>query len=385
MVNILEQLQKYKYFVVGVILLFILIKLINKYRSYKRRNPVFYKNGRDGRKKDMIDDIYIVPSDQFTYSFFIYIDNWDYLINRPKIILAKASEDLKDGSFICGLTGTVNNFFVVIKTEEKNSEVKITIEDFPLKKWTCITLLANDTLFEVYMNGKLVKSTPLHDYVKKNKYPLYICPYDGFGGYISKLRYSNRALSNREIYEMGKSPLFDYNIIKYALNSVNIKNINICGESYDLNMDKELTEMDKSTLLALGNVIDPNDENLTYISKNYADKMFEIIQEHINDNTENAPKPVISCPSKRNAPDCPLGTLACDNDNKYCYYPNKDVMVSTYIDTKTDYCPTDNDIGIRDGAKPITINGTNVWVRKPGSDSDTCKNLKVFNKTEPST
>jgi hypothetical protein len=75
------------------------------------------------------------------------------------------------------------------------------------------------------------------------------------------------------------------------------------------------------------------------------------------------------------APLCPIGTLACDTNQKYCYYPDRDIMVSTYYNENTDYCAL-TDKGQKNGNKPFQINGKNVWERIRGKDTNQCKNIK---------
>ena len=49
------------------------------------------------------------------------------------------------------------------------------------------------------MDGNLVKSCILEGFPIINKGDLYICKDGGYNGYISNLKYSNKALSTQEI------------------------------------------------------------------------------------------------------------------------------------------------------------------------------------------
>ena len=81
------------------------------------------------------------------------------------------------------------------------------------------------------------------------------------------------------------------------------------------------------------------------------------------------------CPIKSEAPLCPVGTLACDSNQKYCYYPDRDIMVSTYYDDNVDFCTSTNK-GKQHGNIPFQINGKNVWEKKRGKDTTQCTNIK---------
>ncbi len=78
------------------------------------------------------------------------------------------------------------------------------------------------------------------------------------------------------------------------------------------------------------------------------------------------------------APYCPVGTLACLTNQiynqRYCYYPAHDIMVSTYMIIKYDYCPK-LQIGTVGGNIPFEIAGVIVWRREQGKDGTLCPNL----------
>jgi hypothetical protein len=82
-----------------------------------------------------------------------------------------------------------------------------------------------------------------------------------------------------------------------------------------------------------------------------------------------------NCPSENDAPFCPIGTLACNSNQRYCYYPDRNIMVSTYMMPEYDYCPAKK-IGKKDGNLPFQISGINVWQRQQGRDSTNCSNIK---------
>ena len=78
------------------------------------------------------------------------------------------------------------------------------------------------------------------------------------------------------------------------------------------------------------------------------------------------------CPAQLEAPICPAGTLACSSKfQKYCYYPDRDIMVSTYFVPDYDFCPNDQR-GKANGSIPFQIGGINVWQRVQGKDSSEC-------------
>ena len=89
-------------------------------------------------------------------------------------------------------------------------------------------------------------------------------------------------------------------------------------------------------------------------------------------NSKQAVTPAASCPSYDDAPTCPPETVACGNNNRYCYYQKKDMMVSTYTVPTYDYCPSNN-TGNKEGKNlPFNIYDVPVWYRQGGKDAAAC-------------
>jgi hypothetical protein len=78
------------------------------------------------------------------------------------------------------------------------------------------------------------------------------------------------------------------------------------------------------------------------------------------------------CPAQLEAPICDAGTSACFSKfQKYCYYSDRDSIVSTYFVPEYDFCPNDQR-GKANGSIPSQIGGINVWQRRQGKDSSQC-------------
>ena len=82
------------------------------------------------------------------------------------------------------------------------------IPNFPLQKWVCLNISLRSNVLDIFIDGSLVKSCILEGFPIINKGDLYICKDGGYNGYISNLKYSNKALSTNEItkiYQAGPS------------------------------------------------------------------------------------------------------------------------------------------------------------------------------------
>ena len=73
------------------------------------------------------------------------------------------------------------------------------IPNFPLQKWVCLNISLRSNVLDIFIDGSLVKSCILEGFPIINKGDLYICKDGGYNGYISNLKYSNKALSTTEI------------------------------------------------------------------------------------------------------------------------------------------------------------------------------------------
>jgi hypothetical protein len=75
----------------------------------------------------------------------------------------------------------------------------ITIKDVFLKKWMNCALIIKNRTANVYINGKYNKQKILNNIPIQNNYDTYVGDDTGFNGYISNLKYYNRAISYEEV------------------------------------------------------------------------------------------------------------------------------------------------------------------------------------------
>ena len=80
--------------------------------------------------------------------------------------------------------------------------------DFPLQKWTHLSMNFFSNNIDIYVDGKLSSSCKLDIIPNINVNNLNIVPDGGFDGEVAKVTYSNAKLSSRNIYDLYKaSPL----------------------------------------------------------------------------------------------------------------------------------------------------------------------------------
>lgn len=213
--------MNYKNIIVGIIVFIILFWLYRYLFTDATKTNLL-----DGPSK--ADTHTIVPytklsgnasSTDFTYSTWIYVNNWNTKIGKDKIILQRKS--------------TGNNFSPQIKLDAYKNDLTIKtsyssgasgasgsstssnqtckVNNIPLQKWIHILITINNRALDTYIDGKLVKTCIIEGppTVTGNA-NIDICPKTGttgkagFDGFIAKVRYYSRALNPREVYELYK-------------------------------------------------------------------------------------------------------------------------------------------------------------------------------------
>ena len=173
---------------------------------------------------------------EFTYSFWIYVDDIDYNDNdgfkhifhkgnigksafngiytpnnAPGVYLYKGKRSITshaendDGKINeypqLGMLVRMNIFH---NKDDENNPIKyyddIYVDGIPIKKWINVVIrTTSQNIVDVYINGILTKRHKLTNIVKQNYDNLYINMNGGFGGNLSNLKYYNYAIGTYEI------------------------------------------------------------------------------------------------------------------------------------------------------------------------------------------
>ena len=100
-----------------------------------------------------------------TYSIWINVNDWNYNKSFYKNILTHQVVAAEKGSVYISLDRDSNNVVVSIRQDNAGtSYVASSIENIPLQTWVHLAVVVNQKTFDLYLNGKLIKTTML-DYV----------------------------------------------------------------------------------------------------------------------------------------------------------------------------------------------------------------------------
>ena len=173
---------------------------------------------------------------EFAYSFWIMINDWNFNYGKPKCIFFRSTENVNDFTIAAPsvwLYPNENKLMVRVSTLQGDVEydnvtfagaknggggscnpkfsgktpsttTACDISNIPLQKWVHVTVSMWNRLLDIYMNGKLVRScvlpgVPVTD-ASKLAY-LHVGRGDTYNGYISRLKYYNRAVTAAEVYD----------------------------------------------------------------------------------------------------------------------------------------------------------------------------------------
>ena len=146
----------------------------------------------------------------WTLSFWIYINDWNYKYKSNKYIFVW-------NNCTVWLSKDTNSMIIYIPIF--NTGEKIIFYEVPLQKWLYITIILNNRVLDLWINGKLYTSKHLSNVPKiNNKSSMKISPYGGFNGTISQFYYYSYAIKNYDfigynnVYSIFKQGPFGFNI-----------------------------------------------------------------------------------------------------------------------------------------------------------------------------
>lgn len=226
-----------------ILILFFIYSAYTGYKNYKKYSPYLIDGITDATIPQKFSAYQMPPpSDsqygtEFTYSFWIFIKDTNFSSNGSVAcsdsalahVFHKGSYDYipnggsssADSSIYYPLLQmpgvwlypNTNKLNIRFNTYDNVVETA-DIGNIPLNMWVNITIILIGNSVDVYVNGNLKKRQKLQGVPKLNYGDLYINNWNGFLGYLSKLRYFNYAIQPYmldEIYKMGPGTNFDSN------------------------------------------------------------------------------------------------------------------------------------------------------------------------------
>jgi hypothetical protein len=219
-------------FVVAISLILIIhfvSYIVSNYYKKMNRSPLLVPHTKNAKHTVIIsqdpESINYIPikrSDneegiEFAYSFWSLIQDYDYKNGEWKHMFHKGnSTSYPNRAPGVWLHPNENKMRVYMNTFDNILEY-VDIDDIPVKKWFCTTVVLQNAesrtqkdkdvnvsdgpshIMDVYINGNLKKSKLLTSIPRQNNGDLWINLFGGFSGYLSRLQYHSYAPDYKEI------------------------------------------------------------------------------------------------------------------------------------------------------------------------------------------
>lgn len=214
-----------------IVFIFMLLKYIFS-------DPYTLQNIQDGKTystinaSDLATNGSDVPSSNFAYSVWFYVNDWNYRYGEPKVIFGRmGAKSGTGGGSITGVNGLDPCPAVVLGAIENNISVSLgcypgagqepttpggntvvhtcNIANVPIQKWVNLIISVYGRTMDLYIDGKLVRTCLLPGVASiNNNANIYVTPAGGFDGWTSKLQYYPDSLNPQQawnIYTQGYS------------------------------------------------------------------------------------------------------------------------------------------------------------------------------------
>ena len=167
-----------------------------------------------------------VPSSNYAYSVWFYINDWNYRYGEKKVIFGRmgSTSGTNSGS-ISGVNGIDPCPAVVLDGVENNISVSLgcypganqqpttpggntivhtcSVANVPIQKWVNLVISIYGRTLDIYIDGKLVRTCLLPGVSSvNNDANIYVTPAGGFDGWTSKLQYYPNSLNPQEVWNI---------------------------------------------------------------------------------------------------------------------------------------------------------------------------------------
>lgn len=201
------------FMIIGIVLV-VLLALIGVilYLMYMY-NPALINGVIDARYPlDITSDNLADTQNEFTLSFWYYIEGWKYKYNETKKIL-----DWDNGKLIVELNST-DNTMVVSMTDLKGNTHECVIEDIKLQKWNFVCLTLWNRSLDIILDDKYSQSCSQDNLPSySNSSYMELLGNNGFNGQLSNVYFYNYARhfgDTLDLYQLG--PYYENGVLALA-------------------------------------------------------------------------------------------------------------------------------------------------------------------------
>jgi hypothetical protein len=216
----------------SIVITIVVIVLILILLRYIFADPYTLQNMQDGKTASTIQASSLatngsgVPSSNFAYSIWFYINNWNYRYGESKVIFGRMGAVSGTGSgSISGVNGLDPCPAVVLGAVENNLSISLgcypgvdqqpstpggttvvhtcSVTNVPIQRWVNLITSVYGRSMDVYIDGKLVRTCLLPGVASiNNSANVYVTPLGGFEGWTSKFQYYPNSINPQEAWNI---------------------------------------------------------------------------------------------------------------------------------------------------------------------------------------
>jgi len=216
----------------SIVITIVVIVLIIMLLKYIFSDPYTLQSLKSGQTASTINATSLasngssVPSSNFAYSVWFYVNDWNYRYGEKKVIFGRmGSKSGTDSGSISGINGLDPCPAVVLGEIENNISVSLgcypganqqpttpggntivhtcNVANVPIQKWVNLVISIYGRTLDIYIDGKLVRTCLLPGVASvNNNANIYVTPAGGFDGWTSKLQYYPNSLNPQEVWNI---------------------------------------------------------------------------------------------------------------------------------------------------------------------------------------
>jgi len=142
---------------------------------------------------------------QFTYSFWLMIEGYDYKSGEWKHVFHKGDPNsYPNRAPGVWLHPATNAMRVYMNTQTTILEY-VDVMNLPLRKWIHVSIVLNDKDLDVYINGYLKTRKQLSSVPKLNNGDFWCNMFGGFEGFVGRIQYFAKAIGPDELSSIVKA------------------------------------------------------------------------------------------------------------------------------------------------------------------------------------
>lgn len=226
--------------IVAAIVLVVLVVMLIRYWFI---DPYTLQNIQNGKTSTIITPSALatngstVPSSNFAYSIWFYINDWNYRYGEPKVIFGRmGAKSGSGGGSVPGVSGLDPCPAVVLGAVENNVSVSLgcfpgvdqqpstpggstvvhtcSLSNVPIQKWVNLLVSVYGRTMDLYLDGKLVRTCLLPGVANINPNSnIYVTPNGGFDGWTSKLQYYPNSLNPQDAWNVYRKGYSDWSSV----------------------------------------------------------------------------------------------------------------------------------------------------------------------------